>query len=105
MPVNELCAKHLLGEHRELHAIWIVITDSRKGYANHPETLRWVGKLGALYERHNQEVEEMSQRGYIHKSKLDKIKIEAGSGQDKFINTKDEQRLLLKAKDCDCYLK
>jgi len=33
----------LLGEHRELHGIISIIVNKKKGYANHPETVRWVG--------------------------------------------------------------
>lgn len=38
-----LCQKHLLGEHRELHAIWNILTIYRGqgGYSKHPETKRW----------------------------------------------------------------
>jgi hypothetical protein len=54
IPVEKLCRNHLLGEHRELHAMWVVITQNKKGYSKHPETIRWIGKLRALYLRHNQ---------------------------------------------------
>lgn len=37
---GKLCKNHLLGEHRELHAIWTVITENKKGYSKHPETIR-----------------------------------------------------------------
>lgn len=70
----KLCKNHLLGEHRELHAIWAIITENKKGYSKHPETIRWVGKLGALYFRHEQLVKEMKDRGYNHHSPLDKKK-------------------------------
>jgi hypothetical protein len=52
-----LCDRHLLGEHRELHAIWTILTLGRRGYANHPETRRWRGRLAALYARHESQVE------------------------------------------------
>jgi hypothetical protein len=35
---KRLCRNHLLGEHRELHAVWSVLTKGKKGYARHPET-------------------------------------------------------------------
>lgn len=35
---SKLCKNHLLGEHRELHAMWVVITENKKGYSKHPET-------------------------------------------------------------------
>jgi hypothetical protein len=47
-----LCRNHLLGEHRELHAMWTIITENKKGHSKHPETLRWNGKLKAMYFRH-----------------------------------------------------
>lgn len=69
---NKLCRQHLLGEHRELHAMWTILTAGKKGYRNHPETIRWEGKLAALYNRHEEEVKEMIKRGYSHHSPLDK---------------------------------
>lgn len=46
----------MLGEHRELHGLWNILTKhSDKGvYSKHPETLRWLGKLRALYNRHEE---------------------------------------------------
>ena len=68
---GRLCRSHLLGEHRELHAVWTVLTEGRSGYARHPEVLRWRGKLAALYARHESLVAEMRRRGYNHASPLD----------------------------------
>ncbi|HLP46574.1 MAG TPA: pyrimidine dimer DNA glycosylase/endonuclease V, partial [Candidatus Kapabacteria bacterium] len=48
----------LLAEHREIHAIFAVITRGKKGYSRHPETLRWSGKLGLLKKRHDLLVSE-----------------------------------------------
>ena len=48
--------------------MWSVIIQNKKGYSKHPETIRWIGKLKALYLRHNQQVNEMkSRRGIIIK--------------------------------------
>ena len=69
---NKLCRQHLLGEHRELHAIWVVLTQNKDGYSRHPETLRWKGKLRALYIRHDLLVDEIKSRGYNHNSNLEK---------------------------------
>ncbi|MDD5209812.1 MAG: pyrimidine dimer DNA glycosylase/endonuclease V [Elusimicrobiales bacterium] len=97
-----LCRSHLLGEHRELHCIWTVITQGKKGYSRHPETLRWVGRLKALYLRHEKLVSEMESRGYNHKSPLDK-KIALGSSiQDQYIDSPRRQLKLLAGKNCDC---
>lgn len=60
----------LLGEHRELHGLHSILVDGKKGYANHPETLRWVGALGGLVERHNHLIAEMSLRGYVDRTPL-----------------------------------
>ena len=102
--VTILCRKHLLGEHRELHGLWNILTkhEGKGGYSQHPETKRWVGKLKALYNRHQALVEEMGRRGYIHNSPLDKSLAKGKSTQDLFINTILEQKKILKTKPCDC---
>lgn len=97
-----LCRQHLLGEHRELHAVWSVITNKKKGYSKHPETMRWIGKLKALYIRHHKLVREIKSRGYTHKSDL-LVRLATGNKeQDTFINTKVEQIEILKKKNCTC---
>lgn len=65
IPPEHLCRNHLPGEHRELHAVWAVITDGRRRYAAHPETAMWRGKMRAPYLRHEAPVAEMCRRG-IH---------------------------------------
>ena len=100
-----LCRQHLLAEHRELHAIWNVITKKKKGYSRHPETLRWIGKLNALYKRHEILVKEFARRGYKHHSPLKKVKNMGSGKQTKFINTIKEQKKILTNKPCACLLK
>ncbi|CAK8723278.1 DUF1722 domain-containing protein [Candidatus Electronema halotolerans] len=58
----------LLGEHRELHAIISILLNKKKGYARHPETLRWADCLPALAWRHQQLACEMTLRGYKEQS-------------------------------------
>ena len=58
----------LLGEHRELHGIVAIITKNKKGYARHPETLRWYGYGWALKQRHKLLAAEMALRGYTDRS-------------------------------------
>jgi len=99
---GRLCRQHLLGEHRELHAIWSVLVYNKKGYSRHPETLRWKGKLKALFARHSRLVEEMQKRGYRHNSRLDKRFAKGASRQTEFINTPQEQIEILKRKKCGC---
>jgi hypothetical protein len=100
LKAKNLCREHLLGEHRELHAIYSIILNNKKGYSRHPETLRWIGKLPALKIRHEVIVVEMERRGYKHNSAL---KDTIGEFvQNKFINTIKEQKQIIKDKHCDC---
>ena len=102
IPVEKLCRNHLLGEHRELHAIWSILLHNKKGYAHHPETLRWKGKQKALYLRHEQLVKEMVQRGYHHHSPLELSFANGYDKQDVFVDSHDEQVRLLRQKKCGC---
>jgi hypothetical protein len=102
LPPEVLCRQHLLGEHRELHAIWTVLTNGKTGYAKHPETLRWRGKLAALHRRHDALVAEMARRGYQHASPLDAELATGAATQDVYVDPPDEQRRLLRAKGCAC---
>jgi hypothetical protein len=102
IPPEDLCNNHLLGEHRELHAVWSVITKNKEGYSNHPETKRWVGKLAALYARHEKEVAEMKNRGFNHFSPLEKELAKGKKEQDLLIDSKKRQRKNLKNKPCFC---
>ena len=99
---KRLCRNHLLGEHRELHAMWVVITEKKKGYSNHPETIRWKGKLKAMYLRHEELAKEMNHRGYNHNSPLDKRKATGKSKQDIFLDVPSKQIQILKQKGCKC---
>lgn len=99
-----LCRNHLLGEHRELHALWSVVSNNKKGYSKHPETLRWQGKLNALYLRHEKIVKEMESRGYSHNSPLDKKLAKGRSVQEIYVHTPEEQREILRLKNCKCRL-
>ena len=102
IPVEKLCRNHLLGEHRELHAMWVVITQNKKGYSKHPETIRWIGKLHALYLRHKEQVNEMQHRGYNHQSPLDVKNATGQSKQAVYVDTPLKQIKILKEKGCNC---
>ena len=103
---KHLCRKHLLAEHRELHGLWNILTihKGKGGYSHHPETLRWVGKRKALYERHEKLVKEFKRRGYKHHTQLAKKYATGEGGQKVFINTLKEQKIILKKKPCDCLM-
>lgn len=100
-----LCQKHLVAEHRELHGLWNILTKHGGvgGYAKHPETLRWVGKTRALYNRHEDLIKEFINRGYKHHTPLDKSLAKGSKIQTTFINTLAEQKILLKNKNCSCF--
>jgi hypothetical protein len=98
-----LCDRHLLGEHRELHAIWIILTAGKRGYANHPETARWRGKLKALYGRHDRLVAEMRRRGFDHRSPLDPALATGTARQTELLESLSSQRERLNRRDCDCF--
>jgi hypothetical protein len=102
LPPERLCRAHLLGEHRELHAVWSVLTGDKAGYRRHPETLRWEGRLAALYERHTALVDEMRERGYRHSSPLD-VRLATGAAvQDRYVDPPATQIEILRAKGCAC---
>ena len=99
---RRLCREHLLGEHRELHGLWNIHTLGRRGYRAHPETMRWEGKLSALFARHESLVAEMERRGYRHSSPLDPSLATGSPRQDSFIDTPEEQLRILREKPCPC---
>jgi hypothetical protein len=78
------------------------LTQGRKGYANHPETKRWRGKLMALFLRHEELVEEMARRGYRHKSPLDAGLAAGEDKQTDLVDSVQEQVKLLREKGCGC---
>ena len=105
LPAACLCRSHLLAEHRELHAIWTIILEGKKGYSRHPEVLRWRGKLLALAARHDEQVREMEARGYCHRSPLDLSAVpasERGRVQDTLLEPVSGQARRLRGKGCEC---
>lgn len=102
LPPRKLCRQHLLGEHRELHAVWSVIVNGKAGYSRHPETLRWRGRLRALYLRHQLLAEEMARRGYNERTPLDKRLAKGSPVQDRFVDSPREQVRILRGKKCGC---
>ncbi len=102
IPPERLCRQHLLGEHRELHAIWTILTRNKEGYSRHPETMRWKGRLKALYRVHEALVAEMKQREYRHNSPLDIILAWGKGKQDEFVDMPEEQIKILRKKKCGC---
>jgi hypothetical protein len=102
LEARALCDRHLLGEHRELHAVWTVLTEGKRGYANHPEVRRWRGRLAALYARHESQVEEMRRRGFSHRSPLDPELATGDSSQPELVDPLSVQRDRLRHRGCGC---
>ena len=102
LPPEKLCRKHLLGEHREIHALYSILLHNKKGYRSHPETLRWVNKLPALFKRHALLTIEMHRRGYQHHSPLEPTKTGEEEQKD-LLHTIEQQEQILKDKNCDCF--
>lgn len=97
-----LCRNHLLGEHRELHGLWNILVEGKQGYSHHPETVRWQGKLKALYLRHEALVAEMTRRGWNHASPLDIQHATGGGVQKHFVDVPERQMEILYRKGCAC---
>ena len=105
IPCKKLCDKHLLGEHRELHAIWVYLTTSRgASYKKHPETLRWENNTNGLIKRHREQVKEFKSRGWQHASPLPfkSFRTKITSSKKRCINSIPEQIKILKSKSCKC---
>jgi len=102
VPPERLCRNHLLGEHSELHGIWSIITQDKRGYAHHPEVLRWKGKLKALYIKHQEIVDEMERRGFNHNSPLNRDLATGSAEQDIYVDSPEEQLRMLRGKGCPC---
>lgn len=103
VPPRQLCRNHLLGEHRELHGLWSILTRNRDGYRSHPETRRWEGKLAALFRRHEALVAEMTRRGYAHHSDLDPELATGREHQDELLDPPERQVERLAARPCACF--
>jgi len=104
IPVKLLCRQHLLSEHNECHAIFNIITKRLKGFAKHPEVMRWRGKLAALYHKHYDIAFEMYRRGYHHKSELDAmlVDIKQSNIQREQWQTTEKQIELLRMRCPEC---
>ena len=90
----------LLGEHRELHGMVNVIVHGKKGYANHPETLRWTPYGWALSKRHAQLSAEMKLRGYNDRTPVE-LSTNEGEWPGEFIDAPAEQFHILTQKYVD----
>lgn len=91
--------KSLLGEHLEIHAVFTIIAQDKKGYSKHPETLRWKDRLDAISIRHKLLVSEMQIRGLKHKSPMNcPVHLKANGWPEIFINPPADQFAILEKK-------
>jgi hypothetical protein len=81
------------------------LTQGKRGYSKHPETMRWKGKLNALYLRHEALVKEMAARRYRHQSPLAAQFATGMAEQDAYVDSYEEQVGILRRKACGCDVK
>jgi hypothetical protein len=97
VPAGYLNRQGLLGEHRELHGLYNILTEGKNGYSRHPETVRWVGAGQALSVRHALLVAEMRLRGYVDRTPLAVRRLRC-RWPAVFVTEPADQLALLKAK-------
>jgi hypothetical protein len=72
VPWSILDRRRLLGQHVEAHTLISVelarLSGRKCGYQNHPESIKYQGRLGELVDVHNGVAEEMTLRGYNHRT-------------------------------------
>lgn len=100
LPAGYLSRQSLLGEHRELHGIYSILTQNKSGYARHPETLRWVRTLSGLAARHRQLAAEMLLRGYVDRTPI-RVTMSRVKWPEVFVTEPLDQIALLRAKYVD----
>jgi len=94
-----LSGQSLLGQHAEIHALYAVIVGKKKGYASHPETLRWKEYPGLLKKAHELTVREMALRSFKHASPLDEGP-DPVVGSAGYVDTPVDQFSILQRKYC-----
>lgn len=93
-----LSRQSLLGQHAEIHAIYSIITGGKKGYASHPETMRWKERLPSLQRHHGLTVKEMSLRAMGHHSPLPAGELANRSISKAYVDLPAEQFAILRKK-------
>ena len=99
IPVENLCNKHLVAQHYEIHCIYSILTKDLKGYRNHPEIKRWDGYIGSLVKVHNLTSKEMTNRGFNHKTDLPEYAL---CEYPESYQSIEVQKELLRNKGCKC---
>lgn len=105
IPVHQLCDKHLVAQHHEIHCIYSIITNGLKGFAHHPEVIRWRGHLLALELKHFNTVIEMRNRGINHNRVEHSVDTNVSTDLEDYPapwQPVKEQVQILKQKGCGC---
>ena len=97
--IPKLCQKHLCAMWREGLGAYAIITQGKKGYANHPATKEFEDCPQILHKILGKVQGEMFARCYHPKALPLK---ESGTGKRKPWQSKEEQIKILKAKKCKC---
>jgi hypothetical protein len=89
---RKMCRSHLLGEHRELHAIYglIIHGSNLDGYIEQN-----LIEINSLEQRHNEIALEMKRRHYLHTTPLTS-KFHLPSKFDGHVNIKESEKELYK---------
>lgn len=101
--IPHLCQKHLCAVWREALGCYHIITQNKQGYRNHPATQEFINYPDQLFDRLLLIREEMLHRGYhpkeiqpAHDTDIPDVGI-----PDEW-QTLEEQKTLLKLKQCKC---
>lgn len=103
MDPTDLCDKHLLAQWREALGLWSILINEKKGYANHPETKRWVGCIPELRTLLTRTRDAMLARGWRPKDIPGPASFETTRpGGERPPPPWDDQLAVLRAKGCAC---
>lgn len=99
-----LCRQHLLAQWREALGLWSIVAGGKRGYRDHPETGRWIGREPALYLLLNRTRLAMLERGWGPKPLPPRIHDEhqLDSGVLDCPPQWDDQLAVLRSKGCAC---
>ena len=101
IPVSNLCNKHLIAQHHEIHCIYSILTNNLKGFRHHPEVLRWEGHLGILAKVHADTVFEMQHRNFNHTDGT-LFAVTDSFDYPKSWQSVEQQKEILRSKNCGC---
>lgn len=115
VPPENLCRQHLLAQWREGLGLWNILTQGKRGYANHPETKRWVDHDLALLVLLHDTRKAMLARSWNPKPLPNHMQTGVGVHLAYHMPTRfgkslrsqrpapwDDQLATLRAKGCDC---